>query len=781
MLACRCRAELLRNGMAREICGSGCALVAAGALMAACGGGSSAAPSARGAPPPRPAPVRDAVARPAASTYASPVGMWLPSQMPRHTALLRKLGIDIDPALLSDPSSPLLQAVVDLSGCSASFVSPEGLIVTSHRCARSALEYHSTPQNNLLDAGFLARTRGDEKWAGPSARALVTRKVEDVTRAMTDGLDAIADDSARQAEIEARQKRLVAECEGARAHVRCQVSALDGGAEWVRTQSLEIRDVRLVYAPPAAIGHFGGDQDSGTWPRHAGDFAFYRAYVGSDGVPADHSPRNIPYQSKHRLRIASKPLRDGDLVVVAGFPRATSRHATAAELDERVTWEAPRLVSHHEAALAALRAIAQRDPEAQVAAQPLIDAMGGAIKRARSLQAGLRASGAVDRRRRHEAALAHWIWRDPERRRRWGRLLSELDRLQADRRGTRERDAAFAELHRSQLFSAATAIVRMAEERRVPDAGRDAEFQDRSWKRIDARLLEMERRYHRSVDAVLVRVALERAARELDYNQAWLERVLDRRAMAAVASGDEEAVRREIDRVVRRLYAGSRLERADARRALLRDATSEQLARSQDPMIRLAVALRPVEKEIEEQRDRLAGAAALVRPRYAAAMRAFTGEQNAADADGTLRIAFGTVRGLRAGPDGALVRAFTTLREAVARHRDAPPFDLPDALVAASSAELGPYRDHKLDDVPVDFTSDVDTSEGNSGSATLNGRGELCGLAIAQTVDSAVADRSIAPESQRTIHVDLRYAAWVLDAVADGDHILAEMGVTPSL
>jgi hypothetical protein len=153
----------------------------------------------------------------------------------------------------------------------------------------------------------------------------------------------------------------------------------------------------------------------------------------------------------------------------------------------------------------------------------------------------------------------------------------------------------------------------------------------------------------------------------------------------------------------------------------------------------------------------------------------------AVDADGTLRIAFGTVRGVRPRPDAGLARPFTTLRETVARHRDARPFDLPDALLAASIEELGPYRDHKLDDVPVEFTSDVDTSGGSSGSATLNARGELCGLAIEQPVDSASAEWTITPDSLRTIHVDLRYAAWILDAVAGGDHILAEMGVTPSL
>ncbi len=769
--------------MARQKCGPGSAFglaVAIGAAFAAACGSSSAASRGRpDVPDARPEPVRGRAVR-AAPSYANQGGMWLPSQMPGRTEQLQRLGIDIDPALLSDPASPLLQAIVSLSGCSAAFVSPEGLIVTNHHCARSALQYSSTPEHNLLDLGFLARTRAEEKWNGPVARAYVTQRVHDVTAAMTDGLDTIADDASRHAEIEARQKKLVAECEGGRPHVRCRVARFFDGAQWLRIQSLEIRDIRLVYAPQSGIGWFGGDQDSWMWPRYTGDFAFYRAYVGPDGVPADHSERNIPYRSQHRLKIASKPLREGDLVVVAGFPGGTSRHRTAAEVEEAVTWQYPRLIARDEAVLAALRGL-DRDPAAAAAAQPIIFATENGLKKTRGLLDGLVRAGAVDKRRRAEAALAAWIAQEADRRADWGQVLGQLERLQADRRGARDRDAAFAELRDVRLFSAAATIVRMAEERGRPDAERDPRYQQRNWKKIEAGLVNLERRHHRDVDAAMLGLALTRAARDLDHNRGWLERVLDRRAMAAAASGDDEAIAREIDRMVRRMYGATRLEREDIRLQLVRGATVAQLVRSADPMIRMAVALRPVEKEIEDGVDRLAGAAALVRPHYMAALRAFHGGEVAPDANGTLRIAFGTVRGFRPRPDGPMLRPFTTLREMVARHRGAAPFAIPDAVLAAAGRDVGPYRDHKLDDVPVDFLSDADTTSGNSGSATLNARGELCGLLFDNTIESVSADWLYVPDSHRSIHVDIRYAAWIMDAVNGADHLLAEMGVTPSL
>ena len=776
--------------MARHIGVSGPLLglvLAFGSVLAvACSGGSPASRGQRGIRAARPAPAAGRAAAPA-PRFVNPGGMWMPSQMPAHVALLQKLGIDIDPALLADPASPLLQAIVSLGGCSAAFVSAEGLLITNHHCARRALQYGSTPERNLVDLGFLARTRAEEKWNGPAARAHVTQKSEDVTQAMTAGLDGIQDDARRQDEIEARQKKLVAECEGGRAHVRCRVASFFDGALWLRIQSLELRDIRLVYAPNAGIGWFGGDTDNWMWPRHTGDFAFYRAYVGPDGVPADHAPENVPYRSKHRLKVARKPLREGDLVMVAGFPGATSRHRTAADVDEVVSWQYPRLIARNEAFLAALRDVGQRDPEAARAAQPIVAGLENTLKKTRGLMDGLVAGGVAEKRRRADAALAAWIDQDAERARRWGDVMERLAQLQADRRGTRERDAAFADLRQSRLFAAAGTIVRMAEERARPDAERDPEFQARNWKRIEADLVDMAARYHRGVDSALLELTLERAARDLEHNRSWLERVLDRKGMAAAAaaaragaSGEESrGLRREIDRAVKRLY-GSKLEREQVRLGLLHRATSAQLARSADPMIQLAVALRPVEKEIEDNADRLAGAAALVRPRYIAALRAFHGGELAPDANGTLRVTFGVVRGYRPRPDGEMLRPFTTRKEVVRKHAGAPPFDVPDELLAAAGKDAGPYRDHKLGDVPVDFLSDVDTTGGNSGSATLDARGELCGLLFDGTLETVAADWLHLPEA-RSIHVDIRYAAWIMDAVDGADHLLSEMGVTPSL
>ena len=259
--------------------------------------------------------------------------MWMPNQITAHAAKLKELGLALDPAALADPTSGVLSAVVSLGGCSASFVSADGLVATNHHCATGALQHNSTPAQNLLEQGFLAKTRAEEKNNGPQARMFVTRAVTDVTPKVTDGIAKLGDDQQRFKTIEKRQKELVAACEKGRAGLRCSVASFYEGAQHFLVEQLEIRDVRLVWAPPAGVGNYGGEIDNWRWPRHTGDVSFFRAYVGKDGQPADYSPDNVPYHPPHFLRIAKEPLRESDLVFVAGYPARTSSLKTRAEVE----------------------------------------------------------------------------------------------------------------------------------------------------------------------------------------------------------------------------------------------------------------------------------------------------------------------------------------------------------------------------------------------------------------------------------------------------------------
>jgi hypothetical protein len=199
-------------------------------------------------------------------------------------------------------------------------------------------------------------------------------------------------------------------------------------------------------------------------------------------------------------------------------------------------------------------------------------------------------------------------------------------------------------------------------------------------------------------------------------------------------------------------------------------------------MLQLALALRPLIKNKEDREEARAGKLLLARPPYVAALREFSADPVAPDANGTLRVTYGTVRGYRPTPGAAPYRPFTVISEMIKKNTGKAPFNAPERLLEAVRAKkFGPYIAAELGEVPVDFLTDLDITGGNSGSATLNARGELVGLAFDGNYEAMASDWLFMPAISRSIHVDLRYILWVLDAVDKADWLLEELGVRPGI
>ena len=247
-------------------------------------------------------------------------GMWMPQQLPQVAKELKAAGLKLDPTTLTKLTEFPMGAIVSLGGCSASFVSPQGLVATNHHCVYNSVAVNSTPERDLLANGFLAKTFAEELPAAPGSRIFVTTAVTNVSdKIITADVAKLQRQGTHRRDRERTRRTLVAECEKDAGH-RCTVSSYYGGLEFYLIKQLEIRDVRLVHAPPAGVGKFGGDTDNWMWPRHTGDYGFYRAYVSKDGKAADFSKDNVPYQPKHVLKTGQGRLKEGDFVMVAGLP-----------------------------------------------------------------------------------------------------------------------------------------------------------------------------------------------------------------------------------------------------------------------------------------------------------------------------------------------------------------------------------------------------------------------------------------------------------------------------
>jgi peptidase S46-like protein len=695
-------------------------------------------------------------------------GMWLPMQMPEHAAELSRLGLAIDPTLLADPKSSLLSAIVNLNGCSASFVSRDGLVVTNHHCATGALQHNSSATENLLEAGTLAKTRAEERSSGPSARLRVLSKMTEVSERILPLLQKVMDPLARELEYERLEKQIVGNCESQRPGVRCGLVSMYGGLRYFSIESLELRDIRIVYAPAESIGAFGGEVDNWRWPRHDADVTFFRAYVGKDGMPADYSLENVPYQPPSFLKLSSAPLAEGDLVFVAGYPGRTSLLASAAEMrqSERIVY--PEQLAMFDAYLALIAEISKGEPEVAIKATSRRRGFDNYRTKHLGELAGIQRAHLLDKKLAEDQALQAFIDRDPARSAVQGNAIRELELALEEREQTREADAALqGEFLMPRLLFAAYRSLRMAAERQKPDAEREPDFQERNVPKLRDEQKALAASYHPKLDRALLKLALQRdRARDPKHRTP---------ALSLIAGKDPTDG--AIDSAIAKLYDKTQLGEEKARLELFDGGRFGALSAHPDAIVRLAAKLYPALRAAEDRGKRFAGQLRLLKPRYLGALLAFKGGLVPPDANGTLRVAYGTVK--KAPPDapGANMGAFTSLSQMVAKHTGKAPFNAPERLlVAAKTSARSPYVDRALGDVPVDFLSDLHITNGNSGSATLNARGELVGLAFDGTYESVASDWAYLP-STRTIHVDLRFILYLLSEVDHAEALLRELGV----
>ena len=743
-------------------------------LLVACGGSQNpAGPVA--APPPEPVTTQPPVAPEdphlvARREYANPGGMWMPQQMtlPGHAAAFEKLGVKIDPARLADPLAAPLAAIVRLNGCSASFVSPDGLIVTNHHCVQSALQVNSKPESNLVENGFLAKTRADEKSAGPAERVFVARAFTDITTVMRDGLESIVDPVARKEESEKRSKQQVAACEKDRPGVRCNVATYFRGGMYVLIEELEIRDVRLVYVPSRSIGNYGGEVDNWQWPRHTGDFAFYRAYVGADGKPADYAADNVPYRPKHFLQISDRGVRTNDFVMITGFPGRTTRTKTALEVKHDVEWYYPYFIELAKQRYAIAEANLGAPGETAIKAGVLKQRVQNQLQKITGVLNGLVASSDLLARK---AALDEQAnaWAAAPGRESHKAALAKLERLilEEQRTARADLDRNFALFSSSQLLSSAISLTRWAEERAKPDDARKAGYQQRDLQPALSSQKQLTKQFDATLDRAQLRLALVRALQLPAQDRAWVPVLLGAKGTVTEAT---------IDKTLDAWYRTSKLADEKLRVDLLQTGTSRQIAASTDPFLRAAKRIWKTYKADEKRADAHTGELMLVAPSYALAMREVLGGLLAPDANSTLRITYGTVKAFTPTEP-----AFTTGTQILAKDTGKDPFDAPAPLLAAlREKQFGPYANAE-GELPVNFLSDLDTTGGNSGSAVLDDHGRLVGLNFDSTLQGVASDVVFDGALVRKIHVDARYMLFVMDKVDGADHLITELGLEPRL
>jgi hypothetical protein len=698
------------------------------------------------------------------SVQQSGEGMWPWQDLARlDEAALRARGLELPLSELWTPGAGgLAQAVVGLRGCTGAFVSEHGLLITNHHCAMGAIQKLSRPDQNLLENGFVARSRTQELPA-PGMAIWVFNSQRDVTAEIFADLPGEASDLDTAQFLRKREKELVAECEK-KPSVRCSISRENDGLRFYLMENTELTDVRLVFAPPESLGAFGGEVDNWRWPRHTLDFALLRAWVGPDKKPAAHAADNVPFTPPRHLSVSTTGPGVGEFIMVAGTPYRTSRYRTAQEIREAQEWFYPRREALFSRWITLLEKANDLHPEARIPNATALRRLGNGLTNARGQLDGIAKNRVIARRLSEEETLRAWI-----RSARHPVPETALDDLNRYLESVPFKDLDFL-LSQMQTgisaFASAYLLVKWAHERGRPDAQRTPGWQDRDRAGLLSRLSAGDLSYHPASDRQVLSMFLT----ELDALPAD-----QRPAFHQPALTDEDRKKREDQ--LEMIYRTTTVMNPAAREPLF-SATSEMLAQSADPMIQLVLTWFPALQDLEKRLLVTEGALLRLRRPWMEATVAFRGRAFYPDANASPRVSFATVTGY-SPEDGVWSVPFTTLRGMLAKHRSRPPFDLPAPFLEAAQQENpGPWQDPHLEDVPINFLSNADTTGGNSGSPVLDGRGRFIGINFDRVYENIAGDFGYNPLRSRNIMLDVRAILWTLDRFAQAHDLLAEMGVT---
>ncbi len=695
-------------------------------------------------------------------------GMWQPHQLLSLAKDVKAKGLEIPVENISDLNKHPMTAMVSLGFCSASFVSDTGLIITNHHCAYGAVQYNSTQENNLIDNGFYAKKLSDELPGGPGLYVYVTQDIKDISQQMLGALAGLHSQE-RFDEMDKQEKAWISSCE-TKDVFRCSVRAFHGGLKFYLIKQLQIKDVRLVYAPNDSIGKYGGDIDNWIWPRHTGDFSFLRAYVSPTGESVEFSKDNKPYHSKSFLQINPQGLEEGDFAMVLGYPGRTSRHKLAQEVESSVLWRYPKVVKDYKKYIELIEQESSIRPEVGVKYASRMAGINNYLKNSQGMLDGFKNLKPMQQKKQAEQQFKQWL--KTQNKEKASQALLQLTDLLESKKSHRERDYYIGQFRRGTLVSTAHRLYRLAVEKKKQDKDRNSSYQKRNWQRIANRVARINRSFDAKMDRILMEYIFNEYAKlEKSERLAEFDKIFD-------IKGDTKDTKR-ISKKLNRLYAHTDLIDKEKRMQWLEKGTKD-FKESNDSFIQLAIAMYPMNMKQEKQDESYWASLQEARMNYMQAYLAYAKEQGLpiyADANSTLRITYGNVMGY--SPQDAILKLpFTTLKGIIQKDTGVKPFDAPKKeLDAIKSRRYGDYFNATLNSVPVNFLTDLDITGGNSGSPTLDAQARLVGLAFDGNYESINADWIFNKELTRTIHVDIRYILWIMDVIDNTQRLLIEMGV----
>ncbi|KAB2913810.1 MAG: S46 family peptidase [Bacteroidetes bacterium] len=670
---------------------------------------------------------------------------------------LKKAGLKIKTAEVYNPNgTSLVDALVRVGGCTGSFVSDDGLIITNHHCAFSSAAGASTPEKDYITNGFLAEDKSKEIRTPVTCR--ITASYLDVSAKVLEGTDKAADANQRAEIIRANIKKITTEEQTANPDMEIEISEMFIGKAYTLFRYQQIKDVRLVYIPQRCIGEFGGESDNWVWPRHNGDFAFFRAYVGADGKPAEYSATNIPYKPKKHLKVNPNGVKEDDFVFILGYPGRTFRHLPAKFLTYQYEYILPTVSNWYDYQIDAIKQVSKKNKAVEIALASREKSLANVTKNYKGKLQGLERTTVLPEKEAEEAEMKKMIAANPALTTKYGTLFSDIDAVYNEIFATYHRDFYLSELfNNSGVFYLSSFIsyhnaasIDLAEndrkeylEKTLP---KQRELLDKNYiirnKDLDKKLLEQ----------LLVNLyELPESQRLLAVNNAF----------------SPTGYAAEIHALVEKLDTEHKLFDRDEMLKLF-ETNPAAFVGINNKVVELAGILFPVYQTYLQKDTERRNKLTELNARMLEVKQQHKKTNFIPDANSTLRFTYGNVKGY--WPNDAEYNApFTTIQGILNKAKTSG-----DYYLESSLKNIMKKADAKA---VVCFLYNLDTTGGNSGSPVLDAQGNLVGVNFDRAFTACINDYAWDEKYSRSIGVDIRYVLFVLKDIAKANNLIAEMGV----
>jgi hypothetical protein len=694
-------------------------------------------------------------------------GMWIPMLIGKNYDQMKKQGFKLTPEdLYNINKASIKDAIVSLGGgfCTGEVVSNKGLVFTNHHCGYESISANSTPQNDILDNGFYAKSYKEEK-AIPGLFVQFLVRMEDVTPQITAALKG-ATDANRAEKIKEASDAIIAKATGGSGYEGAVKDFFNGNQYFLYLYET-YNDVRLVGAPPQSIGKFGGDTDNWEWPRHTGDFSIFRIYSGKDGKPATYSADNVPLTPKKFLPVSIKGVKNGDFAMVYGYPGKTDRFLTSNGVKVATEETNPVIVKLRDIRLKAWKEEMNKSVDTRLKLSSKYAEIANYWKYFIGQTEQLKQLGIYDQKQKEEAAFTKWAANKPA----YAGLMDGYKKLYAAYDPYAVHNTYIEEGLLAPGFVVNT-LITFGGLRALEQNKNDPKAVEQIKKELKEATDNYLKTYNVPADKKIFAqiMAAYYADVPKDQHPQFVEDI--------IAKYPAPTVEGTFSKLADDLWTNSAIIDSTKLKAFMQNPSAD--AMFNDPAFLYARNVHPrlySEKVFGTKvSDFEAGKDSLDRIYLKALLEKNQGKIMYPDANSTMRISYGNVQDYTS-KEGKHFEVQTTLDEVMKKYKPGDDeFDLPKSLITAyNNKQFGQYGMNGT--VPVCFITNDDITGGNSGSPVINGNGELIGLAFDGNWEAMSGDIAFDKKYKRTICVDIRYVLWCMDILGGANNLISELDI----